>query len=75
MFDPKSYWNTGDWTVRQVASYAERGGILDFSNQMWEVFACEDYSDEAKQLAEEKGVRLFTGLDFTKMILSVGIKV
>lgn len=66
--------NTGDWAVRQIASYAERGGIDDFMNQMWVVSTCEDYSEEAKQLAEEKGVRLITGLDFAKMILGVGIK-
>lgn len=66
--------STGDWAVRQIASYAEKGGIEDFMNQMWVVSTCEDYSDDAKQLAEEKGVRLITGLDFAKMILSVGIK-
>lgn len=66
--------HTGDWAVSQIASYAEKGGIKDFMNQMWVVSTCEDYSDEAKQIAEEKGVRLITGLDFAKMILSVGIK-
>lgn len=65
--------NTGDWAVSQIASYAEKGGIKDFMNQMWVVSTCEDYSDAAKQLAEEKGVRLITGLDFAKMILNVGI--
>lgn len=65
---------TGDWAVRQITSYSEKYHVKDFMNQMWVISSCDDYSDEAKQLADEKGVRLITGLEFAKMILGVGIK-
>lgn len=65
---------TGDWAVRQITSYSEKYHVKDFMNQMWVISSCDDYSDDAKQFADEKGVRLITGLEFAKMILGVGIK-
>ena len=65
---------TGDWAVKQITLYAKKYRVKDFMSQLWVISSCDDYSDEARQLADEKDVRLISGLEFSRMILGVGIK-
>ena len=34
--------------------------------------ACDTFTDEAQMLAEENGVRLITGSEFTRSLLDIG---
>lgn len=38
----------------------------------WVVAACDTYTDDAQNLAEENGVRLITGSEFARLLLDVG---
>lgn len=65
---------TGDWAVQQVEAFNHNHKYGDYSTQMWVVSTCDDYSDDAKRLAEESDVRLINGKEFCRMILDAGLK-
>lgn len=65
---------TSDWATQQISMYAEKHKGDCESRQLWVISTCNDYSEAACSMAEDKHVRLVTGIDFSKMILEVGIQ-
>lgn len=65
---------TGDWATQQISTYAEKHKGDCESRQLWVISTCDDYSEDAHSIADEKHVRLVTGAEFSKMILEVGIQ-
>lgn len=65
---------TDGWAVNQIVEYKEQK--QDESNEYtyipWVVSSAE-YSEEAIKLAKDSRVRLIGGLEFSKMLLNVGI--
>lgn len=59
--------------VRQIVAYKENNSFEGYSTIMWVISTCKQYSEEAKQFAEEKEVRLITGSEFTRLILERGL--
>ncbi|MDA3052717.1 restriction endonuclease [Campylobacter sp. JMF_01 NE2] len=68
---------TNDWAVTQIKEYAEIKQIAedDYFRQYWVVSTADRYSQEAINLAKENKIRLITGIEFAKMIISAGIKI
>lgn len=65
---------TGDWGVEQISHYKElKDSSSDYTTIAWLVSTADDFSERARQLAEETGVRLINGLEFSKMLLDVGM--
>ena len=64
---------TDDWAVEQIKAFKRNHNYGDYHTQMWVISTCDEFSREAKRLAEENEVRLISGLDFAKMILDAGL--
>lgn len=64
---------TGDWAVQQILAYKENTHFDDYSVAMWVISTCDQFSQEAIELAEKFGVRLIDGREFTQMILENGL--
>lgn len=65
---------TDERAVRQICNYSATHSGDDSIAQLWVVSSCNDFSESAKNLAEENNVRLIDGIEFSKMILNVGTK-
>lgn len=66
---------TSDWAVHQINEYYNQKaeGDSDYSYAKWVISTCDDYSEEAKKLANEYNVRLIDGEEFARMLLDVGL--
>lgn len=65
---------TSDWAVQQITAYKDNNKPSDdYSTIMWVISTCDDFSPEAKKKAEESGVRLINGREFTQLILESGL--
>ena len=65
---------TDSWAVEQIISYKRNHTTDDYTSLLWVISTCDDYSEDAKRLAQEtNGVRLITGAEFAKMILNAGL--
>lgn len=67
--------STDKWAVEQISSYAHtiKRNLEDKTSQLWVVSTCDDYTEETKKLAKEKGVLLVNGLDFAEMLIDNGL--
>lgn len=65
---------TDDWAVQQIKAYKTNHNYGDYHTQMWVISTCEEFSKEAKSMAEEEEVRLINGIEFAKMILDAGLE-
>ena len=67
--------HTDKWAVEQISSYAHtiKRNLEDKTSQLWVVSTCDDYTEETKKLAKEKGVLLVNGLDFAEMLIDNGL--
>lgn len=66
---------TNEWAVEQITTYKR---TMDKkrqipSAQFWLISTSDDFSDEAKHLAEEYDVRLVNGLEFAGMLVENGV--
>lgn len=65
---------TGDWAVQQITAYKDNNKPSDdYSTIMWVISTCDQYSDKAIRQAQDNGVRLINGREFTQMILENGL--
>ena len=74
---------TNDWAIQQITEYAKQlndenyqlshEGEEENSYLTWVISSCDEYSDEAKKIARESGVRLINGIEFSKMLIDAGI--
>jgi len=66
---------TDDPAVKQIANYNENNEVTDDISavMMWVISSADDYTDEAKQTAAQKEVRLINGEDFARMIVETGV--
>lgn len=66
---------TDKWAVDQITSYAHtiERNLEDKTSQLWVISTCDDYTEETKRLAKEKGVLLINGLDFAEMLIDNGL--
>lgn len=66
---------TDQWAVEQIYRYNEQFGenLEEYTTIPWVVSTAE-FSEEAKELAKEKQVRLINGMTFAKMLLDAGIE-
>lgn len=67
--------STDKWAVEQISSYAHtiERNLEDKTSQLWVVSTCDDFTEETKKLAKEKGVLLVNGLDFAEMLIDNGL--
>ena len=65
---------TSPWAIQQIKLYQENAQFDDdYTTLMWVVSSCDDYSDEAKTLAQENSVRLINGPEFARLIVENGV--
>ncbi|MGI5846870.1 MAG: restriction endonuclease [Candidatus Cryptobacteroides sp.] len=64
---------TDDWAVTQIKSYAANHDFGEYATSQWVISSGDGFSDKAKQLAQEEGIRLIDGPEFARMILETGI--
>ena len=67
---------TDDWAVEQISKYdenQEKNSIEEITYIPWVVSTADDFKDEAKAKAIEKGVRLINGKEFARMLAEVGV--
>lgn len=76
----KKHWGeTGEWAVRQIVDYAkdkaEKANADDpnWTYANWVISFADDFSSEAKKLAQESGVVLVNGVDFCRMLVANGL--
>ncbi len=72
--------HTGDtnaWAVKQIVSYSKNSSPTSDENgqvcALWVISACDDYNEDAYNLASEHNVRLINGHEFARLILEVGV--
>ena len=65
---------TDDWAVTQIKAYSTNHNFGEYSTALWVVSSGDGFSEEAMRLAEEAGVRLVDGLQFSRMILDAGLE-
>ena len=68
---------TGEWAVQQITDYdrdmKSKNYDPNWTYACWVVSLADDFTDEAKKLADEKGVLLINGLDFCSMLVEGGL--
>ena len=66
---------TSDWAVEQIKDYAEsKSDISDgYSRIYWVISSSNNFSQKAENLATEKGIFLFNGRQFVRMLMEAGI--
>ena len=74
---------TGKWAVEQISKYKKQMEDKDsdlshikdekYTNIAWVISSCDDFDDEAIDLAESENVRLINGSEFAKMLLDAGL--
>lgn len=65
---------TDSWAIEQIESYKRNNLNDDYTALLWVISTCDDYSQEAKKLAQANGkVRLINGEQFAEMILNAGL--
>ncbi len=66
---------TNEWAVEQITTYKRTMDkkLQIPSAQLWVISTSDDFSDEAKRLAEEYDVRLVNGLEFARMLVENGV--
>ena len=67
---------TDDWAVEQISKYdenQEENSVDGMTYIPWVVSTADDFKDEAKAKAIEKGVRLINGKEFARMLAEVGV--
>lgn len=65
---------TDDWAVTQIKGYASNHHFGEYATALWVISSGDGFSEEARRLAEETGVRLVDGLQFARMILDAGLE-
>ena len=66
---------TDSWAVEQIALYAKtfEDSLEDRSTQLWVISTCEDFTEDTKRLASEKGILLINGRAFAEMLIDNGL--
>lgn len=65
---------TSDWAVKQINEYKiQKIGGSDSMTQAYWVITSATFSEKAKALAPQYGIRLIEGMDFAEMLLDVGL--
>ncbi len=64
---------TDSWAVEQIKAYRQNHSNDD-ATILWVISTCDDYSEEAKRLAQEYHVVLINGKEFVEMLLDTGLK-
>ena len=67
---------TDGWAVEQISKYdenQEKNSIDGMTYIPWVVSTAEDFKEEAKVKAIEKGVKLINGKEFARMLAEVGV--
>lgn len=65
---------TDDWAVSQITAYKKNHNFGEYQTALWVISNGDDFSEAAKQMAEENGVRLIDGRSFARMILDAGLE-
>ncbi len=67
---------TNEWAVEQISNYKDPN--LTENNEYtyipWVISSADEFSNDAKELAEKNNVRLINGSEFAKMLMNVGFK-
>lgn len=66
---------TSAWAVEQIDSYKDQKseGDSSYTYAIWVVSSAESFSEQAKIDAENNGVRLINGLEFSRMLIDCGL--
>lgn len=66
---------TDEWAVEQITFYAQtiEHSLEERTTQLWVISTCDDFTEETKKLAKEKGVLLVNGLDFAERLIDNGL--
>lgn len=67
---------TDVWAVEQISKYdenQEKNSIDGMTYIPWVVSTADDFKEEAKVKAVEKGVKLINGKEFARMLAEVGV--
>ena len=64
---------TDSWAVEQIKAYRQNHSNDD-ATILWVISTCDDYSEEAKRLAQEYHVVLINGREFVEMLLDTWLK-
>jgi predicted Mrr-cat superfamily restriction endonuclease len=75
---------TSDWAVKQITSFNSNNNLNEdkfladeedfYTPLLWVISSCDNYSDQAKELALQNNVRLINGQQFARLILENGIE-
>lgn len=65
---------TPSWAVDQIANYADNFTEEGYYIQKWVISNADEFTNDAKEKAQNRGVRLINGEEFARMILDVGLK-
>jgi hypothetical protein len=68
--------NTSDWAVNQVLDYVNYKEDEDdgYNKIAWVISSADKFNENAINKAKENNIRLINGLEFSEMLLNVGIK-
>ena len=67
---------TSQWAVDQITDYARSGRNEgdEYNSILWVISSSGTFSEECIRKAKENRVRLINGVEFTKMLLDVGLE-
>lgn len=67
---------TSECAVNQITDYAKSGRneCDEYNSILWVISSSESFSEECIKKARENRVRLINGVEFTKMLLDVGLE-
>lgn len=63
---------TSEQAVQQVWQYRDLHAVEGYTTAAWVISTADDFSDKAKELAEEKQVLLIDGKEWARMLLDAG---
>lgn len=66
---------TSDWGTKQILDYKTNKERIDdgYNKIAWVITSADSFSEPAKKIATENEIQLIDGLEFSKMLLNVGI--
>lgn len=69
------YDTTSEWGVEQISQYEEQfeSHSGEYTTISWVITTADNFSDEARDAAEKKRIRLIAGEEFARMLLDAGI--
>ena len=65
---------TRDWAVDQIRAFAKNHDYGEYQTSLWVISSCDQFTEDAVDLAKDNNVRLITGKGFAEMLLNTGLE-